>query len=332
MVFSARWFAQQQGRLLWLLNTPLIRLWFRWVLCIHEQRLIVAIAPNSVTVHDGGLTFTTDFRTHAKYAKRLFYAFHPLWYACHVWDVIADPLVPSLSFGFSTLTAYSDPGDPGSVSGDALVFRGSVDETWATLRAGAGTSYDATATSSFLVGFRGSTTSSQWKLLQRALFHFDTSALTAGATISAATLSIYGNDKQDQLSATPDITLYQSTVSSNTTFANADFQSFGTTAFATAITYASWSTTGYNDLALNANGLSNISKTAVSKFGAKNANHDVANSAPTWGSDQYAYLGSYYADQTGTTNDPKLVVTYTVSGSSVPVLAASQFGRRRRQR
>jgi hypothetical protein len=137
--------------------------------------------------------------------------------------------------------------------------------------------------------------------------------LTASANISAAVLSLYGTLKSDGLSATPDTNVCSSAPASNTVLVAGDFDSLGATAFATAIAYAAWSTAGFNDFTLNASGVANISLTGVSKFGARNFNYDAINNAPPWVSLGLSRTQFATADSA---NDPKLVVTYTLSDTS----------------
>ena len=74
-----------------------------------------------------------------------------------------------------------------------------------------------------------------------------------------------------------------------------------------------------NDFTFDATGRGNVSKTSNSKFGVRNANYDVANSAPTWASLGYqSTFGCYMSEDA--TNKPKLVVTYTL-----PVTATAAF-------
>jgi hypothetical protein len=162
---------------------------------------------------------------------------------------------------------------------------------------------------------QSSTTTDRWDDLRRIITLFNTSSLGAGATIDSATLSLYGQSKVDPLLITHDLNIYSSAPASNTALVSADYSTFGSTAFSTAITYAGWSTTAYNVFSLNASGITNINKTGVSKFGARNANYDVAAIAPTWASGQINVTICYSADETGTSNDPKLVVTYTAPSS-----------------
>ena len=80
-----------------------------------------------------------------------------------------------------------------------------------------------------------------------------------------------------------------------------------------------WSTSAYNDFTLNATGISNVSKTGVSKFGLRNPEYDVANSAPAnpGGAVQNTLVCHYDADRTGTTNDPKLTVVHSEPVESI---------------
>jgi len=180
--------------------------------------------------------------------------------------------------------------------------------TWAAIQGGAGTeSNDTSATSSF---FYICTYNAGWYGIYRSIFLFDTSALPDGAIKTGATLSLYGSSKEDTFSPViaPDINIYSSAPASNTALVAGDYDSLSAIGLSTAITYAGWSTTGYNDFALN--DLTVISLTNVTKLGVRNACYDAANSAPGWQNSKYSQLAGYYTEQ-GTGYKPKLVVTYT---------------------
>lgn len=313
--FDKEWFKKHQSKLLWLLRFSL----FRRILRIETDKPIIKIEPNSYTVflEDNGETWKvqTDFRTHWKYSKRLYYAFKPLWYAFHVWDMIINPLVPQWNLGFDTLTKYPDP-DPETSTVDGDVFQSyglgsGVD--WSSIVGAVGSGASSAGGGVDGVLFLSDNVSNKWRQLRRGVFLFDTSSLGSPASISAAVLSLRGTDKSDGLSASPTINIYSSAPASNTDLVAGDFDSLGSTEFATSVTYASWTTSGYNDFTLNASGIANIDKTGISKFGARNANYDVANVAPTWASTQLSYFSFDTAEGTGTTNDPKLVVTYSAA-------------------
>ena len=111
--------------------------------------------------------------------------------------------------------------------------------------------------------------------------------------------------------------VYASTVTSNTALADADLTQVGSTVFTDApIAYSSLSTSAYNTMALNASGLAAISLTGITKLASRNKNKDADNSAPAWASNLFAYLVVDTADFSGTSSDPKLVVTYTAGAGA----------------
>jgi hypothetical protein len=318
--FGGLFFLLHQGKLLWLLNAPVIGRWFRLALRISGEsssvgnRRIFRIIPNAIFWWHGDKRFA-EFRTHAKFSKRLYYAFRPLWWAMHGWDwCVADRWVPRWSFGFATLTKYPDANpETNTVDGYVIHLVATAGEAWANVRDGAGTGADDATALDGGVGIYAGTTSNLWRYLIRSIMLFDTSALTSGASISAATFSIYGQNKVNTISASPVVNVYTSNPASDTALVGGDYDSLGTTPFCdTGITYAGYSTTGYNNFALNADGLAAISKTGISKFGTRDSVYDVGNTPPTWGSAQEFRFYMYFADQGGETNDPKLVVTYVL--------------------
>ena len=212
--------------------------------------------------------------------------------------------------GKTTTTVYPDV-NPESTSVDGYVFDNSVTPTWSTMRNAAGDGFGDTDTNSTFIGWDSG---AQYNYLVRSIFLFDTSAIGDADTINSATLSLYGTVKADPSSNTPDINIYTSTPASNTGLVAGDYTQIGTTAQSSAISYASYSTSGYNDFVLN--DLTKIDKTGISKFGARNANKDVANVAPNLGG-AFTGLQGYYADQTGTTNDPKLVIEHSAVVATV---------------
>jgi hypothetical protein len=313
--FNKLWFERHQRILVWLLNHWTTRRWFRGVLRIDEARPIIRILPNSYTVFirwagEGKIEVKTDFRTYAKYAKRLYYAFFIVWLAFHIWDyLIADRFAPAMSFGFSTLTVYPDPGDPGTTSVDGFVAITNA-ATWADAHdATDGSVANTTQTagvfirSSFAGGLYGDV---------RFFALFDTSALGSGATVSNAVLSFatyaLGNTSIDNSTAE----IVSASPASNTTLGTPDYDQLGTTSFAsmTIGSGGTWSDVDgtYNDFTLNASGRANISSTGVSKFAVR-VGLDLSNVAPTGVNENNCYR----ADNAGNASDPKLVITYTAA-------------------
>jgi hypothetical protein len=108
--------------------------------------------------------------------------------------------------------------------------------------------------------------------------------------------------------------IVSSTPVSDTVLANGDYGNTGTTPFS-SVAYASLATANYTDFSLNAGGISNVSKTGISKFGLR-INWDTDNSfGGVWASSTLS--GGTWSDggYTGTTRDPKIDITYTLPTS-----------------
>jgi hypothetical protein len=324
LAFGEPWFDQHQGRLLCALNGPATRRWARWLLRIPQSEVplhqdIVAIGPNRYSAGN-----TTVFRTHPKYAKRLYYALRPGWWLMHGWDwcLPRKSWSQALDFGFATLTAYPDP-HPETTTVDGYVYDGAVggEFPFATLQAGTSgsrTSADNLNLGLFLVG----SPTSEFAWMSRIFILFNTASLGAGATISAATLSLCQDASYVGLGAFS-VNIVSSSPAANTSLTTADYDAVGSTSFSSlsSFTYGPGS---YNNFALNSSGIANISKTGVSKFAGR-LGWDFDNSfGGSLVPDGVSGFGGYAAEQSGTASDPKLVVTYTLP---IPVFM-SQYRQR----
>lgn len=190
-------------------------------------------------------------------------------------------------------------------------------ETWATVIADTGNNKaDGADGGMVYIGFTTQTTdSAAWRLNTRSIFLFDTSALPDDAIISSAVLSFYGESKSDGLSATPNINVYSANPASDVALVGADYSTCGSTPFCdTPVTYAGWSTSGYNDFTLNATGIAAISKTGLTKLSLRNAAYDVGATPPASGvTNTSSVISGYTTEETSVSNaKPKLVITYTV--------------------
>lgn len=328
MKFDNQWFKKNQRPLLAFVNTILGR-WFFALANVDVPRSakIMEVGPGHISydwkivVGEGGLRLQkkTAFFSAPRLQNRLSYV-----YACakrFIGTGLAWKLAqPHAALGFlplvalTTSTFYPDP-DAESTSVDGYVrqdYGAAAGVAWTTIvNKSAGNTANSTAGDDSVIEIQADITSNTWRKLVRAFYLFDTAALPDGDTIDSATLSIKGSGKFDATGITPNVNIYASTPASNTDLVTDDFDQVGSTAFATAITYANWSTSAYNDFALNASGLAAITKTGVSKFSARNAAYDVADSQATWGATAEAGVQGFYADQTGTTSDPKLVVIHS---------------------
>ena len=223
----------------------------------------------------------------------------------------AGNIVPG-KVGKTTTTVYPDA-DVETNTVDGWVFDNTTNQIWADKRAAAGDSFgDSGAFNNTPLLQRNG--ADDYSNLWRSVFLFDTDAIGTDS-ISAATLSLYGSNFNATLGG--DITIVLSNPTSNTALATADYEITAhwtmTQQNTTDIAVASWAN-AYNDFALNATGIGNINKTGITKFGAVTS-WDRTNTAPGAGVG-YDYVGTQYADTTGTSQDPKLVIEHTASSYS----------------
>jgi hypothetical protein len=148
--------------------------------------------------------------------------------------------------------------------------------------------------------------------ISRGFMLFNTASLPDSSVISAATISLYVAGKD--VTACGWLDLIPTTPASNTAIATADYDQVGTTLQATSLDVSAMSSGAYNAFTLNSTGIGNITLTGVSKFGIREQ-CDTDGTGPQQFGDGYVTVFS--ADQTGTSNDPKLDVTYTASSFSV---------------
>lgn len=314
MVFDIHWFNKHQQPLLLFANTP----FGRWSLGLWGKRSsvgmnkIIRIEPNAIYWRKGE-EICAEFRTHDKFAKRLYYDFKPIWSTIHALDML---MLPQYNLGFDTLTAFPAAGDVSPVDGYAS--REGVNQSFGNISLfGVGTNASTGgSTGDDTPHLVASSTTNQFQILRRSFFLFDTSSLGASAIISGATFSTYGsasNTKSNQL-GDPDYCLGSASPASDSTLVAADYQTRGTTRFG-AISYASFTASQYNDITLNASGLANISKTGISKFSGQ-LSWDIDNSfVGSWAGNASSGFRATFADTSGTNQDPKLVVTFSSGGA-----------------
>lgn len=219
--------------------------------------------------------------------------------------------------GHTTTTVFPDP-NPETTTTDGFVTRGGVNETFGTIRAGAGTSFNDS--SDGYVDLLASATTNQYQSHSKSIALFDTSSIPDTDVVSSATISIASRgapSKIDQLGSNGQIGITAATTASNTGLSNSDYEnSLSTTRLAnTDIDVGSWAADStYNNWTLNASGISNISLTGVSKF-AYRLGFDIDNTTTgiTWASGQEILARVYYADKAGTSADPKLVVVHAAA-------------------
>ena len=199
---------------------------------------------------------------------------------------------------------------------DGYVNRNAVDEVWADIRTGAGNASSDTATGGFDLYFQASASIDQWRWMSRAIFLFNTASIGSDV-VDSAIFSIWGHtSKIDNFSQS--VSIASSTPANNDALVDADYGQIGTTKFATDITIASWNISGYNAFTLNAVGIAAINTGGITKFGA-GLSGDIGDVEPTWSSLTAVGVRPRFADQSGTSEDPKLVVVHSEAVSAEEV-------------
>ena len=320
-MLNDKFFQKHQKLLLWVFNTPL----GRWFFKISGNKSsvgknkIIGILPNTIFWKGKGKQVVAEFRTHDKFSKRLYCSFLPLWKLCHAWDTLfANVFRPAWNLGFDSLTQYPDVATGATTCDTPILMLVAVDGTWASVHdATDGTAAGTSTALDTLIEVQELAAGVRYGIY-RSGFGFDLSSI-AGATISAVTMSYWPTAKNN--TAAGNATIYSFTPAVNNSFAVADYDQFGTTAFSTNVLVSGVTTGQYLDFAFNSTGVTNTTPGAINNFGTREVTFDVANSAPP--NDTRCNLDGYFADQAGTTNDPKLVVTYTPGGRFLDLTSKS---------
>ena len=190
---------------------------------------------------------------------------------------------------------------------------------WATYQAAGGTAGQVSdsLTSDRLSILEADSGTDDWRVLGRGHFAFDTSGIDDTDDIDSAVMSLYGTTKTQLFTEAPSLNLYSTTGVFTTSLVNTDHELAGATAYSTAISYASFSTSGYNDYTFNSAGLADISKTGYTRMVTRDV-ADATNVEPTWGASGYNQFLAYMSDEAGTDKDPVLVIEHSevVTGAS----------------
>lgn len=315
-MFNKQFFEKYQGILLLLVNTFVGRYIFR----IHGNRSnvgknkIVKITPSAIFWLGGG-KLTAEYRSHVKFSKRIYFTLLPVLYVFHAWDMLfANKFKPSWNLGFDTTGNLYPAAGSGTSPFDGDARRDGVNETFANITTGAGNFSQDTYTS-IAVQLRSSTTTDQFDRCRRGIVGFDISGVSG--TIDSAILSVYGQGKGNGLGS-PSFGVCGMTPGSSSAVADADYGNFESTSFG-GVSYASFSTAAYNDFTLNGDGETFVDgdKGGFVFFGLRLSWDLSASFTGTWASAAETSLSAWSVDQTGTSNDPKLVVTYTPASGFV---------------
>jgi len=218
----------------------------------------------------------------------------------------------------TTTTFYPDP-DTETSSVDGKTSHASVGgEDWSDLRTYPATlSEDSNATDYGSQIEAHASTSDKWITHTRSHYSFDTTSIGAGATITSGTFSVMptADARTDDVSS--DLTIVSSAPASETALVDGDHDNIGTTELVdVALSIGSMSDDVYEDFVLNSAGVSHLSGIDQSRFCLADSFYDVQNlSPPTWAASDKSEVVMYFAEQSGTSKDPKLEVVYTPGAS-----------------
>ena len=145
---------------------------------------------------------------------------------------------------------------------------------------------------------------------------WDTSALTADATISVAVVSLYGSTDSSATDFIINAYLYNWGVSLTTADWRDDSELGALTELATFNT-SGFSISAYNDFTeTNTNLVDNVSKTGNTIMAF--ASLETENASVPGDDPDIERVNTHMTEETGTTKDPKLVVTFSIPGSDPP--------------
>ena len=212
----------------------------------------------------------------------------------------------------SSPETYDNPGIDGHAYHTGVI-------SWQDSRDGAGTGYDSSSDSAFAYSTR---VGMAWSIYRMGIT-WNTAALPDDCVITGAIVYAYGSVKHNDQVA-PTLNIYSFAPAGNTALEAGDFNAFGTAAYCdTAVTYAGFSTAGYNSFTLNATGIAVISKTSYTRMGLREATSDVADSDPVLSKEEYTGF-EIWCEEKGSGYEPKIVITYTVPAApTVTTQAAS---------
>ena len=216
--------------------------------------------------------------------------------------------------GATSSTFRPDPHtESSSVDGWARAPESS--QTWSTIRDASGNASNDNGTSLFVfLGYGIDGGSNQWNRNFRVIMGFDTSAIGTD-TISAAVLSTVGlsGSVVDQHSGS--VSMCEGASASNTAIADGDYQTNkgkNLVASTAALSGLTADGSAYTDFTLSSDGRDYITKDGVTKFSSQ-IEADRANSEPSGmsaGTEKISRIDWASADTSGTSADPKLVVTH----------------------
>jgi hypothetical protein len=321
MVFDKEFFQRHQRVLLWFANTRV----GRYVLRIHGERSRVGksrvsrILPHAIEWDNPDSTKTVEIRTHDKFAKRLYYAFKPVWMLIHAWDTLfANNYAPQYNLGFDTVTIFTQA-TAGTETGDAWIDHADPSDTlsFTDIRNAVGNSLNnSDANGPFAELLSSTSAADKYRALFRSLFTFQVAGLGEKDVVTSAVFEAYVTLKGANLGE-DDFHLAGASPLDNSNFVATDYQRIGRTSFDSIayddfvfIQYYTWDFTPY----YNKNNITGLSL---------QLGWDINNNfTGTWvGGTVRTVVEGSFADTGGTSQDPRIVITYTPFVALVPVVS-----------
>lgn len=217
----------------------------------------------------------------------------------------------------TTTIVYPEAGTGGATV-DGNVRRSGVDQAFSAIRTGTGSSHNDSFANENCAQLTATTTSGQYSVLRRAIITASTTAVPATDTVSSLTVSLYGSAKSNGLGE-PSLDVVTANPASDNDLVNGDYSYslFGETALG-SVAYASFSTSGYNDIACDP---SVVAKEGVTKIGLRLSWDTQGSFGGSWVSEAVTSFQIYFADQAGTTNDPKLTIVHAAATRRAMVIS-----------
>lgn len=308
-MISPDFFAKHQRHLLAVANSHALR----WVLGLNRcpeplrdvfDRKISKITPNAIHwVREDGQYQMAAF-TRPRFAEALAFSLSPVAYLSGLRPRTEFAFSPigTLSLAIATLAPHTGFLFMGATdiyvgSGDGRV---EASGAWATIRAAtSGTAYNG--------GTGGFDIACMTNYIDRTFWPSDTSSLGGGATVTAASLFIYGGDGAGTNADSTSAEVVQASQASTSTLVNDDYDNI-TFASGGSKTFASWNGSGYNEITLDATGRGFISTTGYTKT-AVITGRDLSNTAPTGNN----WVSCRFSEASGSSQDPYYSITYVYS-------------------
>jgi len=328
---GAVWFERHQNLLVKLANTD----WGRDLLLIDKRPYpVVAIGKNFVRFHlgmwDDRDHYLSDFRVGSKWGNIIRYRWLEVkkaidrmillsvlesWHPIYDWK---GKLLLPVGGGTHT-TYYPDPdseGSPSTVDGDYGVIP--AESVFNTMRDSNGTTDNQSASSDACPLISSDSQTNRWDAIRAGCYLFNTANIGADTKDSAIISFVGEGTTVNNFSQSVCISL--SNLASPTAVAASDFQnrSGGITGGAhtqqsdTRIAYSAWAVNSRNNFTLNSVGLGNVSTSGVSSFGVE-CLADMDYTEPSWSSNTTGNANMFFADWSGTSNDPRLIVEHSTS-------------------